>query len=477
MKNVLSILYAIVILCFVGCQQNDIPLGAPITTHKCVVRMETTIETYDLTTRSSENTFEWENAAKLFLNFSNDGTAVTGVAEYNADEDSWVLTYTGNLNLADKAQVAVYYFTEYETNSSNIEITLTPMSAIYSDIEGSYSFLSDGELRVVAHLSPEIGRIRFKGDDGDELTINGISTNSQYNIVTKEVKCNEDEIKLHVGGNGYTPYVYGRIRYIDNELVLFHKYCRYERLCEDNVLKTGKSGVMNIPTQENHEGWELIPLPPTLETIEPTEIYDKATLNGRILSNGGDDIVEYGFLYGTDVSQLQEYKILDNSIADFSYTIPVSGDSTYYYQAYAVNSIGKSVGELVCFTPPSNIPTIETVDASTISHISGSKYRCTLYGKISNLNNSSLLDYGFIIGGTAAGNYSVLYYSIPSKVSYFGYYMNTNTEIIEVNTPYEFSYVLTFDSNTDYPDLTIEAYARNGRGMAIGEMIEEWIWY
>lgn len=477
MKKVLSIIYAIIVLGTVGCQEEDFIQVDSNVSNKCAVCMEATIDMYDQTTRSSSNTIKWENGTKLFLNFSNDGAPITGVAEYDAEEDIWMLSYTGNLSLANKVEVSVYYFTEYEIDSSGKNVLLSHKSAIYSDTNGVYSFLSDGELRIAAHLTPAIGRIRFKGNPGDELTINGISTNYKCDISTNEVKHNDCELNLFVEEDGYTPYVYGIICDIDNALVLYHKYCRYEKLCDTNVLKRGNSGFMNIPTQENHIGWELIPLSPTIETISPTNVYDEATLNGRILSNGGNEIIEYGFLYGTDLSELQEYKSTGSNMADFSYTIPVSGDSTYYYQAYAVNSIGKSFGEVIDFTPPSNIPTITTVKVSNISHITGAKYKCTFYGKISDLNNSSLLDYGFIIDREVGWYSQTQFYSIPSKCTYGGFYGNTNTEAIEVQTPYEFSYTLTFESDTDYPVLMIRAYARNGKGMAIGDMIvEDDIW-
>lgn len=477
MKKVLSIIYAIIILGAIGCQEEESFQIDSVVNHKRTIRMETTIDMYDQTTRSSGNTIKWENGTKLFLNFSNNGTPITGVAEYDANEDIWILTYSGNLDLANKVEVAVYYFTEYEIDPSGKNVLLSHKSAIYSDTDGVYSFLSDGELRIVAHLTPAIGRVRFKGNVGDELTIKGISTNYQCNLSTNEVKYNDFELNLFVEEDGYTPYVYGKISDIDNALVLYHKYCRYEKLCDTNVLRIGKSGIMNIPTQENHIGWDLIPLPPTIETISPTDVYDKATLNGRILSNGGNEIMEYGFLYGTDLAELQVYKYTGNNMTDFSHTISVSGDSTYYYQAYAVNSVGKSFGQVVDFTPPSDIPTITTVNVSKITHGSGAKYFCTFYGKISNLNNSSLLDYGFIIDREVGWYSQTQFYSIPFNCTYGGFYGNTNAETIEVQTPYEFSYRLTFESNTEYPVIMIRAYARNGKGIAIGDMIvQDCVW-
>ena len=441
--------------------------------HVCRLNLELSVETYELSTKGSGENLVWENGTKLFLNFSNNEDPITGVAEYNAVDDSWALSYTGNLNLAEKQLVSVYYFTDYEYYESIGEITLGPTSAIYSDTDGTYSFLDDGELRVLAHLTPAVGRIRFKGDVGANISIQGISTSSKFITITQNVVNGNEELKLCVGNDGYTPYVYGTLNQSDKKLILYHEYCRYEKLCSSNVLNIGKSGVMDIPNQDVYSGWELIPLPPTIETLQPSNVYDKATLNGRLLSNGGDRIVEYGFFYGTSEDGLSKYRIEGDLTNEFSYTIPVTGDSTYYYQAYAVNSFGNSLGEIISFTPPSDVPTVITTEVSRIYHISGSRYRCNFYGKITNLNNSSLLDYGFEVDREVGWYSQVAYISLASNSEYHGFYGNTNTDKIEVDIPFEFAYTLYFESNTDYPVLRVRAYARNKVGGSLGEQIEQ----
>ena len=245
------------------------------------------------------------------------------------------------------------------------------------------------------------------------------------------------------------------------------------KLCQSNVLDIGKSGVMDVPSQTTHSGWKLIPLPPTVETLQPADVYDIANLNGRLLSNGGNEIVEYGFLYGTSESHLRKYKIEDGTTDEFSYTIPVTGDSTYYYQAYAINSLGKGIGKLISFTPPSDVPTVITTEVSKIYHITGSRYRCNFYGKITNLNNSSLLDYGFEIDREVGWYSQITYIPLTENTEYHGFYGNTNTNKIDVDMPLEFAYTLYFESSTDYPVLRIRAYARNKVGISFGEEIEQ----
>ena len=110
---------------------------------------------------------------------------------------------------------------------------------------------------------------------------------------------------------------------------------------------------------------------------------------------------------------------------------------------------------------------------SRIYHISGSRYRCNFYGKITNLNNSSLLDYGFEVDREVGWYSQVAYISLASNSEYHGFYGNTNTDKIEVDIPFEFAYTLYFESNTDYPVLRVRAYARNKVGGSLGEQIEQ----
>lgn len=472
MKRIIYCLIAC-LFCVMACHKvNDEPIAQEI--HKCTLNLELSVDTYDLNTRSSGDNLVWKNGTKLFLNFSNSGNPIIGVAEYDATDDSWALSYTGDLNLADKEQVSVYFFTAYNANESQDVIALTPESAIYSDTDGTYSFLDDGELRVMAHLTPAVGRIRFKGEVGSDFSVQGVSTISTINLITqKNVDNNDELLNLSVGNDGYTSYVYGKLNKADRKIVLYHDYCRYEKLCQSNVLGIGKSGVMDVPNQTAHSGWELIPLPPTVETLQPADVYDMANLNGRLLSNGGNEIVEYGFLYGTSESHLRKYKIEDGPTDEFSYTILVTGDSTYYYQAYAINSIGEGIGELISFTPPSDVPTVITTEVSKIYHITGSRYRCNFYGKITSLNNSSLLDYGFEIDREVGWYSQITYIPLTENTEYHGFYGNTNTNKIDVDVPLEFAYTLYFESSTDYPVLRIRAYARNRVGISFGEEIEQ----
>ena len=78
------------------------------------------------------------------------------------------------------------------------------------------------------------------------------------------------------------------------------------------------------------------------------------TLYGNLLKNGGHDVTDVGFLYGTSASNLG-YTVSEgyrgHSYGRYSSTINgLEAGTTYYYRAYAVNEQGTSYGPVMSFT-------------------------------------------------------------------------------------------------------------------------------
>ena len=94
--------------------------------------------------------------------------------------------------------------------------------------------------------------------------------------------------------------------------------------------------------------------PPTVETISAFDItYHEATLSGNVSSDGGATITARGFVYGTSANNLTQ--TVQSGSGTGSYTKTITGlthSTTYYYKAYATNSVGTSYGEVKQFTTP-----------------------------------------------------------------------------------------------------------------------------
>ena len=90
---------------------------------------------------------------------------------------------------------------------------------------------------------------------------------------------------------------------------------------------------------------------PSVETINASDITSStATLSGNVISDGGSIVIVRGFLYGTNENELTEDVQCGNGIGNFTTSITnLVSNTTYYFKAYAINTIGTSYGETLSF--------------------------------------------------------------------------------------------------------------------------------
>jgi len=94
---------------------------------------------------------------------------------------------------------------------------------------------------------------------------------------------------------------------------------------------------------------------PTISTLSCDGITTSScTFSGNLQKNGGSDVTDVGFLYGTSESNLG-YSASEgargHSYGSFSSTISdLAAGTTYYYRAYAVNEDGTAYGPIMSFT-------------------------------------------------------------------------------------------------------------------------------
>lgn len=101
---------------------------------------------------------------------------------------------------------------------------------------------------------------------------------------------------------------------------------------------------------------------PLVETGDFSLNQDKAILMGTIVDSGGQDISQYGFLWGTSPDlQNAETFIVPADAEGFGMEISsLAEGTTYYYQAFAENSKGSGFGEIRSLVVPENhAPTVE----------------------------------------------------------------------------------------------------------------------
>ena len=142
---------------------------------------------------------------------------------------------------------------------------------------------------------------------------------------------------------------------------------------------------------------------PTVETLATTDItITSATLHGNITDAGGTAVTSRGFYYGTDADNLSQILSAGSGNGEYSKTLSgLSVATTYYYCAFATNSAGTAIGEVMSFTSLDIVPpTVQTNAATSISTTGA-----TLNGNVTTDGGATVTARGFVYG-TSASNLS-----------------------------------------------------------------------
>ena len=204
-----------------------------------------------LQTRATTSS-SWSNGDKIYITFYNGSTIVPGEATYNSSS-GWSVSYDGNLATGTNLKCEARYFVNATFSSSSL-VSLNSNSEIYEDVNGTYAY-SNGSLTVQATLSPKTGRIRFTGTSGAKIYTTGISVYTTFSPAVNTFSSSNAMITSTVASTGSTPYIYGVFSDTDRNIGLVGSDFAYTRTCTSDMLKTGESGYMAIPSESAHNNW------------------------------------------------------------------------------------------------------------------------------------------------------------------------------------------------------------------------------
>ncbi len=277
---------------------------------------------------------------------------------------------------------------DWNGNASYNLTGLTPGTTYYFAFDGVGAFEVVGTM--MSFTTSWMATEPASGITATSATLTGNIDIQDYNGATTDYgfywgTSNTPATRVQVGTNDWAGYFY------DDLAGLAPGTTYYYQAYAVNSAGESRGAVMSFTTPVTR---------PTVYTMSATNVVATfATLNGSIDNNGGLDITDYGFYWGTDSSNLtNQVQVGTTNCSGFSYDLTgLNSGATYYFQAYAVNSVGESKGNVMSFYTASGLPVAATLPATNIT--AGS---VTLNGAIENNGGSDITDYGFYWGTNQA---------------------------------------------------------------------------
>lgn len=168
---------------------------------------------------------------------------------------------------------------------------------------------------------------------------------------------------------------------------------------------------------------------PKVMTAPATDIlHNAATINAKIIQNGGSEILELGFYWGKEKSDMQTVVLQEKGFSFQHRLSELEGNCTYYYKAYAKNAFGEGIGDVLEFTTDELTEAkVRTTEATNITGVSA-----RLNAVITSAPMTGVQSMGFYIGtdknnliwkkhGVNIGNLSFYfdYYPLNDSTTYY----------------------------------------------------------
>lgn len=201
---------------------------------------------------------------------------------------------------------------------------------------------------------------------------------------------------------------------------------------------------------------------PTVMTSSATDVAGtSARLNGKIISDGGTTLIERGFYYGK--SQTAMKKISTSSMeANFSVTLTgLEDDTAYYFQAYAVNSVGETTGETMTFTTAKvTVPQVSTLASEYVQYTTAK-----VSGSINSDGGDTITEYGFyyrtasgtekkvVAGDSVSGSFNVILTGLNDDTTYYYRAYAINSKGIAYGSTLSFTTLYDPYNGHEYVDL------------------------
>lgn len=293
----------------------------------------------------------WKKGDRLYVYFTSKGNDdIDGYAEYDDESDEWELTYSSELTNTSSGSCKVIFIKDSVYNDSK---ELSHKSPVYAEYDGMYT-KNDSVVKLKAKLRPVHGRIRFKGVPGLKVKIDNLKYHKSFFGKDGSFEYEDAAIDVSVNEDGFTEYLYCDFATDDRKMIIHSgTYYRYEKKCNESVLKKGESGCMELPMADKIGGWARVcELPEVRSNCIEDVKRTSARFTGELIEMCEEDS-NYGFVWSTSENPtLEEGERVSDKAKIGKFEATISGLSTntrYYVRAFVENSYGVRYGDLRWF--------------------------------------------------------------------------------------------------------------------------------
>lgn len=309
---------------------------------------------------STRAPYVWKEGDVVYLNFQLGSKRVIGQAVYNFDANLWTVT-TSKALAANEEGVCTAVFICNPASVSYTQVQLSQHSVVYRDEHSSYT-MQDGELTVTGLLTPQTGRIQFRGKAESSFTISGLSFLTTYNIDRDSFTQVPSKFTATTLIDGRTPYYYSTFANETKHELTFtlDPTVAFRRSFSSVVLDKGKSGYITIPTMDSCEGWTLIDPNtsaelslPSLSDIAIVSVHSKsAKFSASVIHTGNTSLTAVGFVVSHNPNPtLSDTHVVCTTATSFSGSVTnLLPQTIYYIRAYASNALGTTYSVQFSFT-------------------------------------------------------------------------------------------------------------------------------
>lgn len=404
-RAVYGLLLAVFILA-AGCSEDD-SLDLPADkvpgsgyAHSCRLWLDAAVPSFDSAGahRASSESGVWTDAACIWLSFQVADRLIDGKAIYSAASDDWTLYYNGNIPQGTASTCHAYHFRGPLDTSGSIYL-LTSATAVYADMAAPFSMESGG-MRVRASLTPQTGRLRFRGTAGRSLRLSGLQRYNAYDPATGSLAATSDPSDLTIGADGYTPYIYAYFPSALRQMVVAYDNLRFATVCVNPIMDLGTSGYMDLPTEDRHNGWDMkrVSVPEVSNVIASAIGVRSATLSTALTNDGNCTITDAGFCLSTAPgATISDLRLSAGTALPTGATLTASTSAlqeatTYYVRAYAVNELGTAYGTETTFTTLAITPP----DLSAVTLVRVASSTAGVQATVLSAGHGTLSDAGFV---------------------------------------------------------------------------------